>query len=624
MRRQAKLRFPIGFKLSLIISSVLVLSLSVITVLVSSLAGADARLTAENYNWTINRWSANGAETVLSGVRSRTLFLIRSIDSLGWSPSAGPELSAAAEDLSARFYRLNPDVSCAAFIGQGQGGVFMNDRFGAEDTVFNPSRLSVWLGARQDELQKAAGGETVLLNGGPFFGGPVLVMFFPLPPEEGFSFSGAGAVFFSAAELESAALSRPGTPGENGGNSSFIVNGRGEVLVHGDERLIRSGGGLASLPIVREALEGGAANLQTLYTGEDGLEYFGAFQRLPSVDAIVVTGIESRLVFEGIAGVVRRIIIISFAVLLVSVFCVVLYSRTISRPIKALAAAAALVEEGNYRLSLEARSGDEIGILTESFISMGHGLVNFERFTNRELVALARKGKLGRTGEKKIVTVCFAMIRDFAEIAGGMNPAALVGFVNRFLLHVVPCVVKTGGLVDKFLTQSGLVVMAVWGLFPRNSRAASSPEKDDSGGADNPAQYAFNGIHSALLMRNALRHLNRKWVARGRPPVKMGCGINSGEVVAGQMGSDERMEYTVIGDTVNLASRFEEPNDAFDTDILITENTWNLAGERLLAEEMPGLEVKGKSGILRVFSVINIKNRYGPLTMEEVRQSWRI
>jgi adenylate cyclase len=206
------------------------------------------------------------------------------------------------------------------------------------------------------------------------------------------------------------------------------------------------------------------------------------------------------------------------------------------------------------------------------------------------------------------------MIRGFAGIAEGMNPRSLVGFVNRFLALIVPCVTRTGGLVDKFLTQSGLVIMAVWGLFPQGG---------DSG-EERAARCAFDCIRSALLMRSALRNLNRKRLVRGSPLVKMGCGINSGEVIAGQMGSDERMEYTVIGDVVNVAARIEEPNDAFDTDILITEDTLKLAGERLVTEKMPSLAVKGKTGVLRIFSVINIKNRYGPLTMEEVRRSWQM
>jgi adenylate cyclase len=628
MRRQAKIRFPIGFKLSLIISFVLALSLSVITALVSVLVSSDVRLTAENYNWTLNRWSANGAETVLSGVRDKALFLIRGIDAAGWSAGSPPgsAASALAEDLVDRFYRLNPDISCAAFAGPGQGGVFMNDRFGTEDALFNPPRISAWLASRREELQKAAAGETLLLNLYPAFGSPLLVMLFPLPPEEGFSFSGAGAVFFSAAILESTVLSPPDAAGGDGAQqdaASFIVNGRGEALIHGDPRLVRSGGALDT-PIVRQALEGGAANLQTLYTGDDGREYFGVFQRLAGLDALVVTGIESALVFRGIAGVVRRIVIISLGVLALSVLCMILYSRTISRPIRLLAAAAAAVEEGNYRPSLTVRSRDEIGVLTESFIAMGHGLTNFERFTNKEIVALARKGKLGRTGEKRTVTVCFAMIRGFTGIAEGMSPRALVGFVNRFLARIVPCVTRTGGLVDKFLTQSGLVIMAVWGLFPPGGSAAEGAASATEGAApeEGAARYAFDCIRSALLMRNALRNLNRKRLIRGSPLVKMGCGINSGEVIAGQMGSDDRMEYTVIGDVVNVAARIEEPNDAFDTDILITEDTWKLAGERLITGEMPGLEVKGKSGVLRVFSVINIKNRYGPLTMEEVRRSW--
>ncbi|MDR1895062.1 MAG: HAMP domain-containing protein, partial [Spirochaetales bacterium] len=364
-------------------------------------------------------------------------------------------------------------------------------------------------------------------------------------------------------------------------------------------------------------------NLQTLDIDEEGRERFAAFQRLSPADAIIVTAVESRLVYRGIVAATLSIILISFVVTTLSIFFMVLYSRTISLPIKALAGAAAAVQQGDYLIGLKVKARDEIGALTESFIAMGRGLVNFERFTNKQIVALARKGSLSRTGENRRVTICFAMIREFEKIAKGMSPAGVVRFVNRFLARIVPCVTKTGGLVDKFLTESGLVVMAVWGLF---SQGEVSPESDTPAEPDTPAeagtQSAFNCLRSALLMRGALRKLNRKRLARGYPLVKMGCGINSGEVVAGQMGSDERMEWTVIGDAVNLASRIEGPNEVFDTDILITGDTYNLVGDRLITEEMPGLEVKGKSGTLRVFSVVNFKNHYGPTTMEEVRLSW--
>ncbi|MDR3248367.1 MAG: HAMP domain-containing protein [Treponema sp.] len=597
-----KVKFPIGLKLALMVSIILALSLSVITVLVSYLVSADVRLTAENNNWTVNRWSAAAAENILVGIKSRSLLLIRNIDSLGSGASSGVSLS----DVSSRFFRLNPDIACVSFVGAegSSSGILINDVFGSGQSPagpFSPARIASWL--EEEGMERAAAGETLLLNGYPEFGIPFLVMFFPLPRAEGFSFSGAAAVFFSAESL-AVLLGINET-----GAATFLVNGAGDALIRGNG-LVHTGENLRNLSIVEQAISGDANNLQTLYKDADGVEYFGAFQRIPDADALVVTGVESQIIFRGIDNAIRRIIIISASVLILSILFISLYSRTISRPIKTLTLAAQAVEEGDYQPPfLTAKSGDEIGTLTDSFISMGRGLANFERFTNKSIVALARKGKLGRTGEKKIVTVCFALIRDFAGIAGNMSPKSLVGFVNFFLSQVVPCITKTGGMVDKYLTQSGVVVMALWG----------------AGASSHPARDAFNCIRSVLMMRSALRRLNQKRQAQGSlvPPVKMGCGINSGEVIAGQMGSDERMEYTVIGDTVNLAARIEEPNDAFDTDILITENTRGLIGNYLLMEEMPSLEVKGKSKPLRVFSVVNLRNSYGPATMKEVRKLWR-
>jgi adenylate cyclase len=605
----SKLRFSIGFKLSLVISLILLGSLSLITVSVSWLVSADIQLTAENNNWTMNWWSSTAAEQMLGAYRGRALFLIRAIDTLVSRGGA-----ADVETLSGRFFRVNPDISCVAFIGRGNSpsGIMMNERFSggdqgsAQESRLSRSHVSEWLDSRQEELDAASEGGISLVNGYSFFQLPCIAMFFPLPAEDGFSFAGAGVLLFLSASLEESVMN---AGSRFASNSSFIINGKGDVLIHSNPEYVRTAVNVASSALGVQALEGSAANLQTKYSSADGEQFFGAYQRISGLDAVVITVIPASQVFGGIAKDLRRIVLISAATLLAAVIAMACYSRTISVPLKVLINGVRAIEQGNYQPDIRIKTGDEIEVLADSFIAMGKGLVNFERFTNKRVVALAREHKLGIAGEKRRVTICFAMIRDFTDLSHGMSPSDLVDFVNRFLESVVPCVTKTGGLVDKFLTQGGLVVMCLWGAAETSGVAASD---------------AFNCVRSALEMRAALRRLNMERLASGNPGalIKMGCGINSGDVIVGQMGSDERMEFTVIGDAVNLAARIEGPNDAFDTDILISEDTFDLAGKYLLTEEMPSLKVKGKEKPLRVFSVVNIKNYYGPESMDDVRKLW--
>jgi adenylate cyclase len=124
-------------------------------------------------------------------------------------------------------------------------------------------------------------------------------------------------------------------------------------------------------------------------------------------------------------------------------------------------------------------------------------------------------------------------------------------------------------------------------------------------------------------MRKALYEMNkaRRKGDPSNPPIAIGCGINTGVITAGQLGSNMRMEYTVIGDPVNLASRIESLTKALGVDILISENTWNLVKKHFITEEMPSVTVKGKEKPVRIFAVINFSNiDKGAKTLADVRK----
>jgi len=165
---------------------------------------------------------------------------------------------------------------------------------------------------------------------------------------------------------------------------------------------------------------------------------------------------------------------------------------------------------------------------------------------------------------------------------------------------MVQCVNETHGVVDKFI---GDAIMAVWGAPVSHG---------------NDTENALNG---ALMMRKALMEFNKGRGGDKKPIIKIGCGINTGPVLAGQIGSSERMEYTVIGDAVNLASRIEALNKPFGTDILISTDTYNEIKDIFRVEPMQKIKVKGKSEPQQIYAVLGrLDDPSAPKTLEDLRE----
>jgi adenylate cyclase len=207
---------------------------------------------------------------------------------------------------------------------------------------------------------------------------------------------------------------------------------------------------------------------------------------------------------------------------------------------------------------------------------------NFQRFFAPALAEkIASEGaglKLG--GDKRRIAVLFSDIRGFTALSETMNPDDMAHLLTEYFTEMVECVFANGGTLDKFI---GDAVMAQWGA--------------PLGGPDDPDK----AMEAAINMIKELDQLNARWRQAGKPELQIGIGLNVGEAFAGNIGSERRMEYTVIGDTVNTASRL--CSAAGPREILISDDFRRALSAPPRVVEMPPMELKGKSQPVPVYRV---------------------
>ena len=193
---------------------------------------------------------------------------------------------------------------------------------------------------------------------------------------------------------------------------------------------------------------------------------------------------------------------------------------------------------------------------------------------------------LGLGGKKATVTVLFSDIRGFTSMSEKMSAGQVSELLNEYFSEMEPIITKYNGIINKFI---GDAIMAVFG----------EPIQDEN--------HPKNAVKCGLEMLQKVQELHQKWEKEGKPLIEIGIGANTGEVFVGNIGSTKRMEYTVIGDTVNLASRLEGYNKTYQTKFLISSSTYEASQDIIDINKISDVEIRGKSHKMDIYEVLRIK-----------------
>lgn len=289
------------------------------------------------------------------------------------------------------------------------------------------------------------------------------------------------------------------------------------------------------------------------------------------------------------------IVLVAF---LLMVGLLVLVGRDINASTKQLVGALGRVEEGSLDSDVHLYTTDEFSVIGNGFNRMLAGLRerNFIKDTFGKYVAPTivdkiltevqdhSRGEFRLAGEQRVVTILFSDLRDFTNRAESSSAEQVVELLNRYYERMVMIVDRYGGTVDKFIGDALMV------LFGAPLARPDDPDR---------------AVQAAMDMRSALEQLNRELRKQKQRPLRFGIGIHTGEVIAGNIGSPNRLEYTVVGDAVNLASRIEGLTKIFKTDLLVSEATFRELKNRYPVKKLPSVRVKGKRKPIVVYKVLN-------------------
>ena len=303
----------------------------------------------------------------------------------------------------------------------------------------------------------------------------------------------------------------------------------------------------------------------------------------------VYVGFSQAGIAQAVARARTHALVITVALLAVGIGGAIGLAAALARPIVRLTQGTRAIADGDFSVALPVTSSDELGALTAAFNDMAHSLGEkemikraFSRYVAREVVEEILKDprQIALTGARREVTVLFCDIRGFTATAESLPPEEVVELLNAFYDLMIETTFKHDGTLDKFLGDG---VMAVFGAPLYR------------------ADHALMAARTALAMQAGIRELSARRVLAGKSPLNVGIGLNAGEVIAGTVGTDVRMEYTVVGDCVNLAARLQ--SRARPGQILVTAETYARLNGGVHGRPLGPVCVKGKDEAIEVWEL---------------------
>ncbi len=323
-----------------------------------------------------------------------------------------------------------------------------------------------------------------------------------------------------------------------------------------------------------------------------------------SIIAVLGLDLDAKGIYNNLQNLKIILFIVLVGMLLLTIFTSITLANFISKPIVLLKDAAEEVRRGNMSVNIKINSNDEIGQLGSAFNLMIKNINSsiqeiklqkdaFYRFVPEEFLKILERDSATdiNLGDKIIddMTILFSDIRSFTTISETIPPEEVYEFLNEYFQLISPLIVAGGGFIDKYMGDG---IMAIF---------ANRTNKKDS---------ADSSIHTSISLIKELEKYNQKRMLKGKEPIRIGIGINTGELIIGTVGTKDRLSTTVVGNTVNLASRLESITSKYSTEIIVSASTIATLKDHSLVRyrEIDTIIAKGMTSPCEIYEVYNHKD----------------